>query len=70
MTMEWGMDQQAIEAGLGPAFFLSLGIFLLVVLAISRRWIHGTAAALIAWRDVLLVLKGHWLNWEGESHVR
>ncbi len=36
MTMEWGMDQQAIEAGLGPAFFLSLGIFLLVVLAIGR----------------------------------
>ena len=45
--MEWGMDQQAIEAGPGPAFFLSLGIFLLVVLAISRRWIHETAAALI-----------------------
>jgi Na+/H+ antiporter NhaD/arsenite permease-like protein len=47
MTLEWGMDHQAVEAGLGPAFFLSLGIFLLVLLAISRRWMHETAAVLV-----------------------
>ena len=47
MTMEWGTDQQAMGAGLGPAFFLSLGIFLLVLLAISWRWMHETAAVLV-----------------------
>lgn len=41
------MNKQAIEAGLSPAFFLSLGVFLFVLLAISLRWMHKTAAALI-----------------------
>ena len=46
MTVAWGMDHRAIEAGLGPAFVLTIGIFLFVLLAISRCWMHETAAAL------------------------
>jgi Na+/H+ antiporter NhaD/arsenite permease-like protein len=38
-----------------PAFFVSLGIISFVLLALTRRWVHGTAAALAGVMAVWLV---------------
>jgi len=44
--MAWGMDHQAIEAGLGPAFILTIGIFAIALAAIVVPWINEATAAL------------------------
>lgn len=46
---------QPSEGGYGPAFFISTSIFLLVFAAISLRWMHETAAALLGAAAVWLV---------------
>jgi di/tricarboxylate transporter len=43
------------EGSLGPAFLISAGVFLLVFAAISLRWMHETAAALLGAVIVWLV---------------
>jgi Na+/H+ antiporter NhaD/arsenite permease-like protein len=43
----WWLFSRASGGGYGPAFFLSAGIFLFVFCAISLRWMHETAAALL-----------------------
>jgi Na+/H+ antiporter NhaD/arsenite permease-like protein len=43
------------EGGYGPAFFISAGIFILVFIAISLRWMNETAAALLGAAAVWLV---------------
>ena len=51
----WWLLTQAAEGGYGPSFFISIGIFLLVFAAISLRWMHETAAALLGAAVVWLV---------------
>jgi di/tricarboxylate transporter len=51
----WWLLTRAAEGGFEPSFFLSAGIFLLVFAAISLRWTHGTAAALLGAVAVWLV---------------
>ncbi len=45
----------APQGAQGPSFFLSSGLFLLVFVAISLRWMHETAAALLGAVAVWLV---------------
>ena len=51
----WWLLAQPSEGGYGPAFFISTSIFLLVFAAISLRWMHETAAALLGAAAVWLV---------------
>jgi Na+/H+ antiporter NhaD/arsenite permease-like protein len=51
----WWLLAQPSEGGYGPAFFISISIFLLVFAAISLRWMHETAAALLGAAAVWLV---------------
>ncbi len=51
----WWLLAQTAEGGYGPAFFISTSIFLLVFAAISLRWMHETAAALLGAAAVWLV---------------
>ncbi len=51
----WWLLSQPTEGGHGPAFFISISIFLLVFAAISLRWMHETAAALLGAAAVWLV---------------
>jgi len=46
---------QGAEGGQGPSFFIATGIFLFVFAAISLRWMHETAAALLGAVAVWLV---------------
>jgi len=51
----WWLLAQPSDGGYGPAFFISTSIFLLVFAAISLRWMHETAAALLGAAAVWLV---------------
>jgi len=51
----WWLLAQPTEGGYGPSFFISASIFLLVFAAISLRWMHETAAALLGAAAVWLV---------------
>ncbi|TET32660.1 MAG: citrate transporter [Anaerolineales bacterium] len=51
----WWLLAQPTEGGYGPAFFISTSIFVLVFAAISLRWMHETAAALLGAAAVWLV---------------
>ena len=78
----WWLLAQPIEGGHGPSFFISISIFLLVFAAISLRWMHETAAALLVQRPfgwfttsgalssplyTSSTLKSLWLLWTGTS---
>ena len=43
----WWLSGAATSAGYGPSFVISAGVFVLVLAAISFRWMHETAAALL-----------------------
>jgi Na+/H+ antiporter NhaD/arsenite permease-like protein len=43
----WWLGDLAASAGYGPSFAISAGIFVFVLAAISLRWMHETAAALL-----------------------
>ena len=51
----WWLLTQSAEWQYGPSFFISTGIFLLVFVAISLRWMHETAAAQLGAAAVWLV---------------
>jgi Na+/H+ antiporter NhaD/arsenite permease-like protein len=51
----WWFLSHAFDGGFGPSFFVSAGIFLLVFTAISLRWMHETAAALLGAVAVWLI---------------
>lgn len=51
----WWLLGLAANEGYGPSFVLSIGIFLVVFAAISLRWMHETAAALLGAVVVWLV---------------
>ena len=51
----WWMLTQPAEGGFGPSFFISISIFIFVFAAISLRWMHETAAALLGAAAVWLV---------------
>jgi Na+/H+ antiporter NhaD/arsenite permease-like protein len=51
----WWLLSVATDKGYGPSFVLSIGIFLVVFAAISLRWMHETAAALLGAVAVWLV---------------
>ncbi len=51
----WWLLAQPAGEGYGPSFFISTGIFLLIFAAISLRWMHETAAALLGAAAVWLV---------------
>ena len=51
----WWLLAQPSDGGYGPSFFISTSIFLLVFAAISLRWMHETAAALLGAAAVWLV---------------
>ena len=51
----WWLLAHTSAGGYGPSFFISISIFLLVFAAISLRWIHETAAALLGAAAVWLV---------------
>ena len=51
----WWLLGFATAEGYGPSFVLSIGIFLVVFAAISLRWMHETAAALLGAVAVWLV---------------
>ena len=51
----WWLLGFATSEGYGPSFVLSIGIFLVVFAAISLRWMHETAAALLGAVAVWLV---------------
>jgi len=51
----WWLSAQAAEGGYDPSFFISISIFLFVFAAISLRWMHETAAALLGAAAVWLV---------------
>ncbi|MEA3458150.1 MAG: SLC13 family permease, partial [Candidatus Thermoplasmatota archaeon] len=51
----WWLLAHPVETGHGPSFFIATGIFLLVFAAISLRWMHETAAALLGAATVWLV---------------
>ena len=51
----WWLLGVAANEGYGPSFVLSIGIFLIVFAAISLRWMHETAAALLGAVAVWLV---------------
>jgi Na+/H+ antiporter NhaD/arsenite permease-like protein len=43
----WWLSGAVTAAGYGPSFAVSAGVFLFVLAAISLRWMHETAAALL-----------------------
>ena len=51
----WWLVVNPTEGRYGPSFFISAGIFILVFAAISLRWMHETAAALLGAAAVWLV---------------
>jgi Na+/H+ antiporter NhaD/arsenite permease-like protein len=51
----WWLLSQPIEWSFGPSFFISASVFLLVFAAISLRWMHETAAALLGTAAVWLI---------------
>ncbi|MEE8390257.1 MAG: hypothetical protein V3S14_05590, partial [Anaerolineae bacterium] len=51
----WWLLAHPTEGGYGPSFFISISIFVLVFAAISLRWMHETAAALLGAAAVWLV---------------
>ncbi len=51
----WWLLAHPTEGGYGPSFFISASIFLLVFAAISLRWMHETAAALLGAAAVWMV---------------
>ncbi|MGB2896660.1 MAG: SLC13 family permease [Anaerolineales bacterium] len=51
----WRLLAQPSDGGYGPSFIISISIFLLVFAAISLRWMHETAAALLGAAAVWLV---------------
>jgi len=51
----WWLLTQSVEGGFGPSFFISTSIFIFVFAAISLRWMHETAAALLGAAAVWLV---------------
>ena len=51
----WWWLNQGAKGGRGPSFFIATGIFLFVFAAISLRWMHETAAALLGAVAVWLV---------------
>lgn len=51
----WWLLGYATHEGYDPSFILSIGIFLVVFAAISLRWMHETAAALLGAVAVWLV---------------
>ena len=51
----WWLLANPAEGGYGPSFFISASIFALVFAAISLRWMHETAAALLGASAVWLV---------------
>ncbi len=51
----WWLLTQPAEGGYGPSFFISISIFIFVFAAISLRWMHETAAALLGAAAVWLV---------------
>jgi len=51
----WWLLAHPTEGGYGPSFFISISIFLFVFAAISLRWMHETAAALLGAAAVWLV---------------
>lgn len=51
----WWLLTQPAEGGFGPSFFISASIFVFVFAAISLRWMHETAAALLGAAAVWLV---------------
>ncbi len=51
----WWLLARPYAGGFGPSFFISISIFLLVFAAISLRWMHETAAALLGAAAVWLV---------------
>ncbi|MGD8904332.1 MAG: hypothetical protein PVI67_12265, partial [Anaerolineae bacterium] len=51
----WWLVGLAADEGYGPSFAISIGIFLIVFAAISLRWMHETAAALLGAVAVWLV---------------
>ncbi len=51
----WWLFAQSVKNGFGPSFFISIIIFLIVFAAISLRWMHETAAALLGAAAVWLV---------------
>jgi Na+/H+ antiporter NhaD/arsenite permease-like protein len=51
----WWLAATASSTGYGPSFAISTGIFLFVLAAISLRWMHETAAALLGAVAIWLV---------------
>ena len=51
----WWLTAQPTEVGYGPSFFISTSIFVLIFAAISLRWMHETAAALLGAATVWMV---------------
>jgi Na+/H+ antiporter NhaD/arsenite permease-like protein len=51
----WWLLANPTEGGYGPSFYISASIFILVFAAISLRWMHETAAALLGTTAVWLV---------------
>jgi Na+/H+ antiporter NhaD/arsenite permease-like protein len=51
----WWLFTQPAEGQFGPSFFISTSIFIFVFAAISLRWMHETAAALLGAAAVWLV---------------
>ena len=51
----WWLLSQPAEWSFGPSFFISASVFILVFAAISLRWMHETAAALLGAAAVWLV---------------
>ena len=43
----WWLATSAASAGYSPSFVISVAVFVLVLVAISLRWLHETAAALL-----------------------
>jgi Na+/H+ antiporter NhaD/arsenite permease-like protein len=43
----WVAGAATSQAAYGPAFFITLGIFVFILLAIGLRWMHETSAALL-----------------------
>ncbi len=55
LTGLWWLLRLTSDEGYGASFVLSIGIFLIVFVAISLRWMHETAAALLGAVAVWLV---------------
>jgi Na+/H+ antiporter NhaD/arsenite permease-like protein len=47
VAMAWRLEASTPQGSYGPAFLISLGVFLIVMVAVIMPWIHETAAALL-----------------------